>query len=140
MVLEWLKAICGRAKCWPSRRWHSRGQRFDPAYLHQKHSVSFEIECFSILFSLFCAGHFRLGQQMDNRPSQFLLSYCGKEVVMVYFRYWRGKKKGRYFGTLPSCVLAFLCYTILATQSNSFQHQGWGCCKILFCSSPIASP
>lgn len=43
---------------------------------------------------------------------------------MVYFRYWRGKKKGRYFGTLPSCVLAFLCYTILATQSNSFQHQG----------------
>jgi len=49
--------------------WHSRGQRFDPAYLHQKHSISFEIECFSILFSLFCAGHFRLGQQMDNRPS-----------------------------------------------------------------------
>ena len=36
---------------------------------------------------------------------------------MVYFRYWRGKKKGRYFGTLPSCVLAFLCYTFLATQS-----------------------
>ncbi len=36
---------------------------------------------------------------------------------MVYFRYWRGKKKGRYFGTLPSCVLAFLCYTISATQS-----------------------
>ena len=63
--------------------WHSRGQRFDPAYLHQKHSISLEIECFSILFSLFCAGRFCLGQQMDNRPSQFLLSYCGKEEVMA---------------------------------------------------------
>ena len=63
--------------------WHSRGQRFDPAYLHQKHSISLEIECFSILFSLFCTGRFCLGQQMDNRPSQFLLSYCGKEEVMA---------------------------------------------------------
>ena len=64
-------------------QWHSRGQRFDPAYLHQKHSISFEIECFSILFSLFCTGHFRLGHQMDNRSSQFFLSYCGKEEVMA---------------------------------------------------------
>ena len=63
--------------------WHSRGQRFDPAYLHQKPSISFGIDGFSIFFSLFCAGNFRLGQQMDNRPSQFLLSYCGKEEVMA---------------------------------------------------------
>ena len=63
----WGYSSAGRAL-----EWHSRGQRFDPAYLHQKHSISLEIECFSILFGLFCAGHFRLGQQMDNRPSQFL--------------------------------------------------------------------
>ena len=63
--------------------WHSRGQRFDPAYLHQKPSISFGIDGFSIFFSLFCAGRFCLGQQMDNRPSQFLLSYCGKEEVMA---------------------------------------------------------
>ena len=54
-----------------------------PLISTKKHSISLEIECFSILFSLFCAGHFRLGQQMDNRPSQFLLSYCGKEEVMA---------------------------------------------------------
>ena len=54
-----------------------------PLISTKKHSISFEIECFSILFSLFCAGHFHLGQQMDNRPSQFLLSYCGKEEVMA---------------------------------------------------------
>ena len=41
-----------------------------PLISTKKHSISFEIECFSILFSLFCAGRFRLGQQMDNRPSQ----------------------------------------------------------------------
>ena len=33
-VLEWLKAICGEVKSSPRSRWHSRGQRFDPAYLH----------------------------------------------------------------------------------------------------------
>ena len=49
-----------------------------------KHSISLEIECLSILFSLFCAGRFRLGQQMDNRPSQFLLSYCGKEYYIKF--------------------------------------------------------
>ena len=65
------------------RQWHSRGQRFDPAYLHQKPSISNEIDGFSIFFSLFCTGRFHLGQQMDNRPSQFLLSYCGKEEVMA---------------------------------------------------------
>ena len=69
------------------RQWHSRGQRFDPAYLHQQHSISLEIECCSILFSPFCAGHFRLGQQMDNRPSQFLLSYCRKEEVMASIKF-----------------------------------------------------
>ena len=73
--------------------WHSRGQRFDPAYLHQKHSISFEIECFSILFSLFCAGRFHLGQQMDNRPSQFLLSYCGKEEVIASIKEERTRDK-----------------------------------------------
>ena len=30
--------------------WHSRGQRFDPAYLHQKPSISFGIDGFSIFF------------------------------------------------------------------------------------------
>ena len=64
----YVTSLTGRAL-----EWHSRGQRFDPAYLHQKHSISLEIECFSILFSLFCTGRFHLGQQMDNRPSQFLL-------------------------------------------------------------------
>ena len=54
-----------------------------PLISTKKHSISLGIECFSILFSLFCAGHFHLGQQMDNRPSQFLLSYCGKEEVMA---------------------------------------------------------
>ena len=67
-ILRCVSVLLGRAL-----EWHSRGQRFDPAYLHQKHSISLEIECFSILFSLFYAGHFRLGQQMDNRPSQFRL-------------------------------------------------------------------
>ena len=54
-----------------------------PLISTKKPSISFGIDGFSILFSLFCAGHFHLGQQMDNRPSQFLLSYCGKEEVMA---------------------------------------------------------
>ena len=56
-----------------------------PLISTKKHSISFEIECFSILFSLFCAGHFHLGQQMDNRPSQFLL-----------FLLWEGRSYGIY--------------------------------------------
>ena len=44
-----------------------------PLISTKKPSISFEIDGFSILFSLFCTGRFRLGQQMDNRPSQFLL-------------------------------------------------------------------
>ena len=41
---------------------------------HLKSSVFF------ILFSLFCTGRFRLGQQLDNRPSQFL--FCN---IYIYF-------------------------------------------------------
>ena len=50
-VLEWLKAICGEAKSWPRSRWHSRGQRFDPAYLHQKDLKSQDFRSFSRLKS-----------------------------------------------------------------------------------------
>ena len=35
-------------------RWHSRGQRFDPAYLHQNTVFHFEIRCFSNFLALFC--------------------------------------------------------------------------------------
>ena len=62
-VLEWLKAICGEAKSSPRSRWHSRGQRFDPAYLHQSGTViiklsdrkilkSYDFRIFSLLFLL----------------------------------------------------------------------------------------
>ena len=75
----WGYSSAGRAL-----EWHSRGQRFDPAYLHQKPSISFGIDGFSILSSLFCAGRFHLGQQMDNRPSQFLF----------FFLLWEGRSYG----------------------------------------------
>ena len=52
--------------------WHSRGQRFDPAYLHQKHSISFEIECFFYTFqSVLC---WAFSPWTTNGQQTFLIS------------------------------------------------------------------
>ena len=58
----WGYSSAGRAL-----EWHSRGQRFDPAYLHQKTLDFVRNRVFFLLFGLFCVRHFGLGQQMDNK-------------------------------------------------------------------------
>ena len=50
-----------------TKAWHSRGQRFDPAYLHQKTLDFVRNRVFFLLFGLFCVRYFGLGQQMDNK-------------------------------------------------------------------------
>ena len=82
-----------------TKAWHSRGQRFDPAYLHQKHSISLEIECSSILFSLFCAGHFPLGQQTFS-----ISSFLTAERKKLWHLSKKKEQEANVFHTRFACV------------------------------------
>ena len=53
------KKIWGYSSAGRALEWHSRGQRFDPAYLHQRklHRKPFGLRCFSLFmgkFQTFC--------------------------------------------------------------------------------------
>ena len=64
--------------------WHSRGQRFDPAYLHQKHSISLEIECFFYTFQPVLCWAFL--PWTTNGQQTFSISF--------FFLLWEGRSYG----------------------------------------------
>ena len=122
-LATWGYSSAGRAL-----EWHSRGQRFDPAYLHQKHSISLEIECFSILFSLFCTGRFHLGQQIDNRPSQFLL-FLLREGRSYGICQRRNNHAGLPFPGSPAffysrCFFSFFMWSMASCREAAFAGSG----------------
>ena len=58
--------------------WHSRGQRFDPAYLHQKDLKSKDFRSFLFLFDNLIVGMFRLlTQQAAEAYPKFVFCEIG---------------------------------------------------------------
>ena len=74
-------------------QWHSRGQRFDPAYLHQKNTdFLLKSRCFSN-FSTHFNSRFRLGQQLGQQGKSTSSLFAVESMVKM--AYIQEKIKGK---------------------------------------------
>ena len=84
-TISWGYSSAGRAL-----EWHSRGQRFDPAYLHQKKHRFYLV---SVLFSFFFRFSVLLGQRKSQQNQPFCPLCRRKAVKMAYIQEkLKGKK------------------------------------------------
>ena len=72
------KSTWGYSSAGRALEWHSRGQRFDPAYLHQKDLKSKDFRSFLFLFDNLIVGMFRLlTQQAAEAYPKFVFCEIG---------------------------------------------------------------
>ena len=88
--------------------WHSRGQRFDPAYLHQRklHRKPFGLRCFSLF-----AGKFQTFCVKIIFPKSSKLGFVNKKCQQIGF--WQQKRRRktaqRITGRLSRKEILWVC-------------------------------